>query len=134
MILLFSGDGEEDEDSSSSSSYGDGLANSSRAARSERSHLIVWQVSGVSEWYPYNVHLESSSTLKIVALLSAAILSEYRQSQIRTLKKAIYGSQNLSEESFIPLKLSILMPASTHETVVLKKKKCMYLLKKACLS
>ncbi|XP_071847837.1 C-Jun-amino-terminal kinase-interacting protein 4-like isoform X3 [Apostichopus japonicus] len=43
------GDGEEDEDSSSSSSYGDGLANSSRAARSERSHLIVWQVSGVSE-------------------------------------------------------------------------------------
>lgn len=43
------GDGEEDEDSSSSSSYGDGLVNSSRAARSERSHLIVWQVSGVSE-------------------------------------------------------------------------------------
>ncbi|XP_071481197.1 C-Jun-amino-terminal kinase-interacting protein 4-like [Diadema antillarum] len=38
------GDGEDEEEGSGS--YGDVLTNSSRAARSERSHLIVWQIAG----------------------------------------------------------------------------------------
>ncbi|XP_038055618.1 C-Jun-amino-terminal kinase-interacting protein 4-like isoform X3 [Patiria miniata] len=43
------GDGDDEDESTASNNYGDDLTNSSRAARNERSHLIVWQVSGVAE-------------------------------------------------------------------------------------
>ncbi|XP_033632321.1 C-Jun-amino-terminal kinase-interacting protein 4-like isoform X2 [Asterias rubens] len=43
------GDGDDEDENASSNNYGDELTNSSRVARNERSHLIVWQVAGVTE-------------------------------------------------------------------------------------
>ncbi|XP_030836840.1 C-Jun-amino-terminal kinase-interacting protein 4 isoform X3 [Strongylocentrotus purpuratus] len=41
------GDGEDEDEGSGN--YGDVLTNSSRSARSERSHLIVWQIAGQTD-------------------------------------------------------------------------------------
>ena len=47
---FYLGDGDDEDENASSNNYGDELTNSSRVARNERSHLIVWQVAGVTEW------------------------------------------------------------------------------------